>query len=102
MAGTNEIFSELFDTKKGAGMNPILGQALIELGSGLFESILSGAGRKAEDKRRWGRFMKRMDLIKPKGKYSRGIDPVTARALENMFANRGMNSPQYEETRGRI
>ena len=80
------------------GISPILGQALIELGSGLFESILGGGARKAEDKRRWDMFMKRMNIIKPKGKYSRGIDPVTARAIEHMFKQRGMQAPGYTET----
>ena len=83
-------------------IDPILGQALIEFGSGLFESILGGMGKKVEDKRRWDLFMKRMEMIKPKGKYSRGIDPVTATAIQNMFANRGMQVPQYGETRRRV
>jgi len=79
------------------GMSPILGQALIQFGSALFESILGGASRKAEDKRRWDKFMKRMELIKPKGQYSRGIDPVTAKAIANMFKQRGMQAPGYTE-----
>lgn len=76
-------------------IDPILGQALIGVGTGLFKGLFGGMGRKAEDKRRWDLFMKRMQMIKPKGKYSRGIDPVTEQAIMNMFAQRGMQVPQY-------
>lgn len=76
-------------------IDPIIGAALVETGAGLFKGLFGGMGRKAEDKRRWDLFMKRMQMIKPKGKFSRGIDPVTERAIMNMFANRGMQVPQY-------
>lgn len=75
--------------------DPILMKGLVELGTGLFEGLFSGMGKKQEDKRRWDLFMKRMEMIKPKGKFSRGIDPVTEKAIMNMFANRGMQVPQY-------
>ena len=76
-------------------MDPILSQALIGVGTGLFKGLFGGMGRKAEDKRRWELFMKRMQMIKPAGKYSRGIDPVTEQAIMNMFQSRGMQVPQY-------
>lgn len=76
-------------------MDPILMSGLVDLGSSLFKGIFSGMGKKQEDKRRWGLFMKRMSMIKPRGEYSRGVDPVTEQAIMNMFANRGMQVPQY-------
>lgn len=76
-------------------MDPILTKGLVELGTGLFEGLFSGMGRKQEDKRRWKLFMKRMQMIRPTGKYSRGIDPVTEQAIMNMFRTRGMQVPQY-------
>jgi len=77
------------------GMSPILLSALLETGGGLLKGIFGGMGRKAEDKRRWDLFMKRMQMIRPEGKYSRGIDPVTEQAIMNMFRQRGMQVPQY-------
>ena len=79
------------------GKSPILGSALIELGSGLFKGLFGGMGRKAEDKRKWELFMKRMKMIKPTGKYSRGVDPITEQAIMNMFKTRGMQIPQYDQ-----
>lgn len=78
--------------------DPLIGAALIKTGGALFKGLLGGIGRQAEDRRRWDLFMKRMSMIKPKGKYSRGIDPVTAKAIENMFRQRSMTPPQYSET----
>ena len=77
---------------------PAVGAALIGVGKSLFEGIFGGLAKKQADKRAWDMFMKRMKLIKPKGKYSRGIDPVTARAIEHMFKQRGMQAPEYTET----
>jgi len=79
----------------GGEMNPFLGQFLVGMGTSLFKGLFSGMGKKAEDKRRWNLFMKRMKEIKPSGKYSRGVDPVTEAAIMNTFANRGMQVPQY-------
>ena len=76
-------------------MNPMLAAALIEVGGGLVKGWGVGVGRKAKDKREWEKFMKRMQMIRPEGKYSRGIDPVTEQAIMNMFANRGMQAPTY-------
>jgi len=95
-------FSEsLSGLKKGGGMNPMIGAALIKTGGALFKGLLSGMGKTQEEKRRWDLFMKRMEMIRPKGKYSKGIDPVTAKAIQNMFASRGMEVPEYEETGGK-
>jgi len=82
-------------TTGGQGMNPMLAAALIETGGGLLKGLFGGMGRKAKDKREWEKFMKRMTMIKPEGKYSRGIDPVTEQAIMNMFATRGMQAPAY-------
>ena len=76
-------------------MDPILMAALVETGGGLLEGLFGGMGRTAEDKRKWSTFMKRMNMIRPEGKYSRGVDPITEKAIMNMFANRGMQAPQY-------
>ncbi len=76
-------------------IDPILGELLVNVGTGLFKGIFGGMGRKAEDKRKWDLFMKRMQILKPSGKYSKGIDPVTEAAIMNTFANRGMQVPQY-------
>lgn len=88
-------FSKSLSGFGSKGMNPILMKGLVELGSGLFEGLFSGMGRKAGDKRKWDLFMKRMKEIKPSGKYSRGVDPVTEQAIMNMFKTRGMQVPQY-------
>jgi len=77
------------------GIAPWLGEALLGVGGGLLKGLFGGMGRKAEDKRRWELFMKRMQMIRPEGKYSRGIDPVTEQAIMNMFRQRGMQVPQY-------
>jgi len=79
------------------GMSPILLSALLETGGALFKGLFGGIGRKAEDKRKWELFMKRMKMIKPTGKYSRGVDPITEQAIMNMFKTRGMQIPQYDQ-----
>ena len=76
-------------------IDPLIGAALVQTGTGLLKGLFGGMGRKQEDKRRWDLFMKRMQMIKPRGRYSRGVDPVTEAAIMNMFANRGMQVPQY-------
>ena len=75
------------------GLPAWLGSALVGLGGGLFKGIFGGMGKKQEDKRKWDLFMKRMGMLKPKGEYSRGIDPVVQAALANMFTSRGMPNP---------
>ena len=82
-------------TTGGKGMDPILMSALIESSGALVKGLFGGMGRKAEDKRKWELFMKRMQMIRPEGKYSRGIDPVTEQAIMNTFRQRGMQVPQY-------
>jgi len=82
-------------TSGGQGMDPILTAALVETAGGLLKGLFGGMGRKAKDKREWDKFMKRMTMIKPEGKYSRGVDPVTEQAIMNMFATRGMQAPAY-------
>ena len=70
-----------------------------EVISGLFglgSSVLSGIGSAAEQRRKWGTFMKRMDMLKPKTPYYGAekslsqIDPMVQKIVMGMLGQRGI------------
>ena len=81
------------------GIAPWLGQALIGLGGGLLKGILSGKAKKQERKQRFKTYKKLRTSRRPDRPYSRGVDPVVQRAIENIFTSRGLTSPYGKEGR---
>ena len=79
--------------KKSGGIPDWLGKILGEVGGGLFEGLAGGAASKQERKRKWETYEKLRESRKPDKPYSRGVDPVVQRAIENMFTSRGLTNP---------
>ena len=94
LLGAGASLASLFGGKKqSGGMSPELISGLFGLGG----SLLSGFGSAAAQKRKWGDFMKRMDMLKPQGQYYGveqnlpQIDPMIQKIVMGMLGERGIN-----------
>ena len=79
--------------KKSGGIPDWLSKILGEVGGGLFEGLAGGAASKQERKRKWETYEKLRESRRPDKPYSRGVDPVVQRAIENIFTSRGLANP---------
>lgn len=75
------------------GIVPWLGKALLGIGGSLLKGIFGGKAKKQEREQKFKTYERLRTSRKPSKAYSRGIDPVVQRMIEQTFASRGMPNP---------
>lgn len=75
------------------GIAPWLGKALLGIGGSLLKGIFGGKAKKQERKQRFKTYERLRESRRPDKPYSRGVDPVVQRAIENIFTSRGLQNP---------
>jgi amino acid transporter len=93
LGGVSALSSLFGKKKKSGGIPDWLGKILGEVGGGLFEGLAGGAASKQEREQKFKTYERLRESRRPDKPYSRGVDPVVQRAIENIFTSRGLANP---------